>query len=644
MRGPRLGRWLGACLREVSPGSRLDVLLDRGEAGRPLACDNQARSPTVRPSLGTAESAPVSESGERISNGPWRKWKSRARLAANAGLLAAVLGLLLHLRWQYSAGTQDHLVLSPMGLHWADSDDFAGDWFLEGAPQPHWLFDVFTSALARHGLLAQGYFAYWLLALFVCGIATALLAREWAPRTQLTVGVAVVVTLSAMPWWLLGTGSPAVAMALPVVLGGFLVYLFYALLLTGREVPAAMTAVAAALVHVQQGAVLLVVLLLVAVGRRLVGRGWSRALLLAAGANAIIISLVLTARPVAGGSGFLEVCELLIPYHCDATTWSWSEVLSGVALTVMALATWLLVRGRYDLEWLCSILVVWMALVGGVLADKLDIPVVGTLVQSSNLYRVAVILLPFACWGLLVPLLANASSRARLLALGVVLVSFWFLATAQGLPSSPLSSGSGWILVVAIAVVAGTVATLRAVGHDPWDARRARFVRATSVTVSGGLILAGVTSGWLAPRPFDPAFFPDDVIRGWGEEVREVVPPGGQFVAPPLATYVRITTRRGVVADCKNVPYGGAAWRSYRQRMERLGGLDQCRTLDPTTYNSLPVSQLVSAAREFDADYIVVETGDMRLEQLQRMQWKLVMGPYGSLDNRVLQAPWVGSG
>jgi hypothetical protein len=62
--------------------------------------------------------------------------------------------------------------------------------------------------------------------------------------------------------------------------------------------------------------------------------------------------------------------------------------------------------------------------------------------------------------------------------------------------------------------------------------------------------------------------------------------------------------------------------------------------LDPRFYNSLPVSTLVTAARTYSANYVVIEEDDPRLQQLVDLDWRVVLGPVGSVDNHVLRAPW----
>src|SRR5690606_38225806 len=149
--------------------------------------------------------------------------------------------VLLHLRYGYRSGTDDHLVLSLQGLQWGREGFLVDDWFVRSAPQPHVLFDVVTWLGAATGRLSAVYLLWWVLGLAVGGVATALLARAWTPRRPVvvSVSVAVAVVLVLGPQVALGSTTPAMPIALPHQLGGFLGYLTGALLLTRRPRAAA---------------------------------------------------------------------------------------------------------------------------------------------------------------------------------------------------------------------------------------------------------------------------------------------------------------------------------------------------------------------------------------------------------------------
>jgi hypothetical protein len=183
---------------------------------------------------------------------------------------------------------------------------------------------------------------------------------------------------------------------------------------------------------------------------------------------------------------------------------------------------------------------------------------------------------------------------------------------------------------LAIAVVAVLVRRYEGLG-----------IRVGGLVMVAGIGAAILAQGGLKARMIDATFIPDDSIREWGAEVHEVVPAGGVLLAPPLATYVRLSTGHAVVADCKNVPYGGAAWQHYEQRLNTMGGVRQCSLKSPGIFNELPATSIEAAAREWGADYVVVEEGQAwRTPELLERGWTVVLRPQGPLKNSILKAPW----
>jgi len=547
-----------------------------------------------------------------------------------AVLSAALLGLMLHMRYGYTAGTGDHLVLSALGLHWADPTEFAGDWVIANAPQPHWLFDVVTWAGASTGTLDAVYFGYWCLGLLAFGFATAVLARAWAPRATWSATIVVTVIGALTPWWLLGTGSPMLAIALPGVLSGFLIYLAVAALITGRHGLAAFAAVATALVHVQQGAVVGVLLLAAVVALAVRDRRVHWLLVATAVVVGGIVAGNLVARPVAGDTAdFAKVCTELIPYHCEATSWIPQLMWGGFALVGLALLSLFhFVRGTRGL-WAALVLLPAVGLTAGVLVDRFDVPTLGVLAQGLNIYRLDVVLMPLAVWGVVTPVFALTAAWKRLLLLPPVgALAYFAMGVKETEPAYPFASTNGgpWILVAAGALLVGCFLVVP------------RFLVVAGILT--GLIGSVVVAGVLTWRPLDTRFIPDTALRDWGQAVERVVPPGNQLLVPPLALYVRLASGRGVVVDCKNGAYGGPATLDYEARLTALGGVDQCGSQDPGKYNSLNALQLTAVAREYGANYLVLEPSQAWQESAYVAEgWTVVLRPFNSVKNIVIKAP-----
>jgi hypothetical protein len=551
---------------------------------------------------------------------------------------ALILGVLLHWRWGYTSGFGDHLVLSPRGRQWANPEEFLGDWTIANAPQPHWHFDGVTWFGSTIGQLGAVYLAYWMISLLVFGAATSMLAPRWAPVHPWAATVLVSVLGAITPWWLLGTGSPMIAMALPVVLGGFLLYLAVGALLVERRLVACGAAIATAVVHLQQGAVIGVLLLAVVVVTFARSRRVDWYLLGTGVACLGIVYAALSARPVAGHvKDFAEICAEIIPVHCEATLWSSNQILAGFALVGLAMLSCLYLPVEQRPRWATLVLLPTAGLILGIFADRWNVPTLGTLAQGLNIYRLTVLLLPLAVWGVLTPVFAQLRLWPRLAVLVLVLVlAFRAFGTAEYEPAYPLEQpAGGWFMVLLAAALA--IATLAATSRRG-SARLLISAGAVGVVVS--VVASMSASDTVRWKRFDPRLYQGSDIGAWGEIVRQVVPPGSQLVAAPLATYVRMVTGRAVVADCKYVPFGGPAWHEYVARIDALGGFAQCSALDPAYFNLMPPEQLIDAAQRYGARYLVVEAGQRNwLPTLADHGWTVVVGPVNSLQNWVLEAP-----
>jgi hypothetical protein len=545
---------------------------------------------------------------------------------------AAVLGFLLQARYGYQAGTGDHWVLSLKGISWADPTAFANDWFNTSAPQPHWLFDIVTWAGATIGHLGAVYFAYWVLALLVFGLATAILAERWAPQAPLaaTVGVSVLLPMGMLT--LLGTTNPALAIAIPNTLGGFLAYLTLACVITRRDRAAFAAATATSLVHVQLGAIVAVALLLaVALLRARAGRvhWW---LLAGSLSSAAVAVFGLKLRPITGtGADFVQVCNEVIPFHCAAVTWPVGRLWGGVALLLLSLLTVLYYRGADLRVWAALTAIPVLGLLTAVMLDRFQVPVLGPLVQSTNAYRIGVILYCLAPWGVLAPLLTGGGRRRTGLVLVAAVCTFGFLASLSDY--SAFGSSPALAVTAAVGLGAAGVAGL-------WlGRRRPRWYPAAGVgLLAAFVVVGGFGSGQLKWRPLDTQFGPSAAELRFGAAVRSAVPTGQVILVPPWLDWARLATRRAIVVDCKTVPYGGAPWHEYLRRIDALGGLGTCKST--RLFYGVPATQLEAAARDFGARYLVTYRRDPRIGVLRTDGWVVrvpVTASFGGLT--LLQAP-----
>jgi hypothetical protein len=615
----------------TTPGPGQDPTADSLPVADADAAEGPAEPADERPAV-------LAEPGEErpAGSGPESAPATSRRLLTGWPLQIAtgtlLLAVLSHLRWGYLAGDRDHAVLSPMGMRWADPDTFANDWFLTNAPQPHWLFDVITWIGASTGTLGGIYLLYWIAGMVAFSAATTLLARTWVPeRAWIAIG-AVSIVASLAPAYVLGSGAHLHATPLPNSLGGCLLYLCAAALLVGRHRLAAAAAVATALAHVQHGLVGLVLLLLVT-GLVL----WQRRTLdrYLVGASAVTVGLVmfnLWLRPVAGHlSDFQDVCRTLIPLHCEATLWSWSEFYGGIALIALGLLSVLYVPAAYRLRWAAVVALPIVGLIAGVAADRFDVPTLGLLVQGLNVYRLSVLLLQFAIWGALVAALARLTARQRWIALTVTLVLGWYAAQ----PLWAFDGNTVWpyaptnkvmsvplLLLAAVALVV-TTAVQSVPGLTPRPEAAARLSTGAVVLM---LLISAVAGNHLRLSRLDPSFFPYRGLTAWGEQVQDAVPPDEQLLVPPWGVRLRMATHRAVVVDCKLAPYGGEAWQEFRRRITDLGGFAAC---GPDGWRALPTDRLIAAAGRYGARYVVLSSepsiDGTHADELVRQGWTLLV-------------------
>jgi hypothetical protein len=569
--------------------------------------------------------------------------RGRGGSIAAAAVYVMVLVPLLQWRYGYQAGTNDHLVLSLQGLQWGIPGYLANDWFVPAAPQPHVLFDLVTWAGAATGRLAEVYLAWWLLGIVVGGVATAVLAGAWAPDRRVPASAAVALLMGLGPETVLGSTTSALPTALPHELGGFLAYLAAALLLTRRPRWAAAAIVATAAVHVQVGALAAVVGVLAFGLLGLLERRWWWSVLGGAVGAGVIVVTVLRVRPVAAAADdFVQICSEVIPYHCDATTWTAGQLWSGFAVVGAAVLSLAYVvgtgagirtgagvgtgRGGIGL-WVAAVVAPAVGLTAGVLANRYGVPVIGRLAQSTNIFRLAVLLVPFAAWGLIAGFLRLSGRRTIAWLVPATALGYgWFVPRdgTTALPDAPVWAGA----VLGAAVIAVLLRSLSASDRRPGRPSFAARVAASvwAVVAAAVLLTGAVRLGVLSARPIDIRFVGNDTERAMGQLIATHVPMGETLLVPPTMGVVRLTSGRSVVVDCKAVPYGGAAWREYRARLEALGGRGSCHSGGRPFLEVTPEA-LTETSLRYGARYLLLTARDPRVQDIHGQGWRVLATP-----------------
>ncbi|MEW6476354.1 MAG: hypothetical protein AB1679_29180, partial [Actinomycetota bacterium] len=312
-------------------------------------------------------------------------------------------------------------------------------------------------------------------------------------------------------------GTALWGFALPQGLGACLGFLAVAALVTGRWRAAVVASVLAALAHVQHGADLGPVLLATALLATL-RPPRHRLALTAVGAGLIAQAAVVGhLRGIEnGGDGWLEACRLAIPFHCDANSWTPGVFVGGAVVVGLALA-FAVAHRRERRAVLPAVALPAVGLLAAAVADRLDVPLFGQLAQRFNVYRLAGLVLPMAAFTL-VWLAARLWDGYRTPRRAAAVVMLWVVWLAG--PDAAFHQGGSFAGLTKINV-----------GYDRSD--------------------PGVAAALAVGR---------------------VTEPGAVIAADPAIYWLRAVSRRAVVADCKGIAFGGAAWAEDNARMEALGG------------------------------------------------------------------------
>lgn len=542
--------------------------------------------------------------------------------------LALLISLSNRGGWKgYGAGLGDHTVLMPQGIQWAVPGAFKNDWFMQAAPQPHWFFDLVVAAGTKLGAVDAILLAYWLLGLVAFSLGTFLLAKLIAPARPVVTSFLVLTLAGITPWMLFGTGTGFIGMALPTVTAANMIYLVFVLLLRGSLKSATVLGVLVAVVHVQQGAIIAIVFAATIALQFILSRKVLWSLLVGMVLSAGLVLFGLRLRPVAANlSDFVEVCNSVIPYHCASHTWDLSLQLATVGALVLAGLTAYAFQARLRTIWATTIGLVILGLGLGFAADALTIPVLGQLAQAVNVYRLGSVVVPFLIWGLLLPVILPQAftkmsevNRVRNLSLWLV----WAFALMLTLldPSwgirELIREHTGFAILIAVVLAGAVVAA--------WIRKRDLVSCVVGFAVLAGLLSGGIAAGTLVGTPhFNFYKWGNSESRNWMEAVGEAVPEGGVIMAPGSSESMRLYSQRATIVDCKNIPYGGEAWRDWLTRSRDIG---VCGS--PISYEAFTSDELQVLAKKYGSEFVVL-TSDMYKsigKNLEAQGWRELVGP-----------------
>jgi hypothetical protein len=99
----------------------------------------------------------------------------------------------------------------------------------------------------------------------------------------------------------------------------------------------------------------------------------------------------------------------------------------------------------------------------------------------------------------------------------------------------------------------------------------------------------------------------------------------------PVLDWVRLTSRRAVISDNKAVPYGGAPWDEFKERIDSLGG-GAYGTWNTGQFASLELAQVLELKRRYGATHMLVLESDPKFLSAVAAGWTLVSEWAGSGD------------
>lgn len=521
----------------------------------------------------------------------------------------------------YEAGTGDHHVILPAGLLRANPNLYLGDFFIREAVMPHWFFEYLTTFAHQLNQLNLFFFFYWVFTIAVFAYANLLIAKTVMENNARVTAVLMIAIQVLGVRTMFGTSAIILQQALPHTLAASVTFLILALWLRGERTAIFFILPLVSIIHIQIGAIALGLLVL------LVANEWrhnfdhkikSLVSLLASGFTTLF-GLVL--RPVAGNTQeFSEICQRLIPHHCYAPSWSIENIALCAIFIALGLAVALLVQ-EHRVRRSFLIIVIGLpvsVLMCSLLLDRFSNGIATDLVRGNNVYRLAVVVLPFIYWSPLLIWKSRPGQAGRLFAFVVTSSLLVFMVLLPGHGSRFASTP---FLAVCVFMVVGVAYLCRSIARDSVK-REVLLIIAFSIITSIGVMTFNERS---FTRPYIQ-FIPDAQQRAFGKALANSVQEGQVVAGDPITYWLRMDSGVGYAVDCKFRPIGGGKpLEEFYDRLKPLGGYESaCLNY---SYDSVAASDLDNFARESDAPLLLLKTSDNRIVALSSLGWEKLSNP-----------------
>ena len=521
----------------------------------------------------------------------------------------------------YEAGTGDHHVILPAGLLRADASLYLGDYFIREAVMPHWFFEYLTTFAARFNLLNSFFFIFWLVSLGLFSIANLLTAQAVVPHKARTVAFVMLVFQVLGVRILFGTSAMVQEQALPHPFAASMTFLILALWRRGDRKILFLLLPLVPIIHIQIGAILLglVVLLTINAGFR----GQRPAAL---SIYSLILGVITTVfglffRPIAGNTEeFSDICRRLIPHHCYAPSWTETAILLSVLFVIVGVVA-VLLSGSLRIESSFMPIVVGIpifVLILSLLLDRFGTGTLVNLVRGNNIYRLAVVVLPFVYW---TPMMIWNSTLKKINRVGATALSGALLATFVLLPEHGSRLNQSPTLLIWLLVVAAVAYGLRNC------AIKSYFQQLLMVAILVSAVGVGIITH--SQREFswpDTQFIPNEYQRAFGQTLKQSVPEGKLLSGNPTSYWLRMDSGVGYAVDCKFRPIGGGApLKEFYKRLTPLGGYEAACLNN--SFDIVTAEDLNSFAVTSGSDLLLVTLEDARISDLKTMGWETILSP-----------------
>ena len=521
----------------------------------------------------------------------------------------------------YDSGTGDHHVILPAGLLRADSSLYLGDYFIRAAVMPHWFFEYLTTFASKIGQLNLFFFIFWLITIAVFAYANLLVAKTVMERnvhlTALLIMSAQIMGVRTM----FGTSAIILQQALPHSLAAAVAFLVLAMWIRGDRKYVFVLLPFIPVIHIQIGAIALgLVMLLVAIE-------WLQGLrpklnqLIFIGLAGVTTLFGLMLRPVAGNTKeFSEICERLIPHHCYAPSWSNEKLALCIVFILLGLClVFLISDDKVGKQFRLIVIGLPIAVLAiSLVLDRFSDGSLTDLARGNNIYRLAVVVLPFLYWA---PLLIWKNHSGSIRSIAASALSVFLLVALVLLPGHGSRFEATPVLLLWLTALAGVVFLCRNVSQ-----KSLRY-QSLSVVVFALTIMAGVvTFNERSLTSPDIQFIPDEQQRAVGEALKRSVPIGKVVAGDPITYWLRMDSGVGYAVDCKFRPIGGGEpLKEFYKRLQPLGGYEAaCLNY---SFDSVSAAELDNFAQTSDAELLLLTSTDNRMIDLLSAGWEKLETP-----------------